>query len=510
MIRDGGPATSPPAVALRIGPGVPKLPGMELSSARPVGGAGEASASAVVGALEHRLASATSAAEACCAVVEVLSEAGAGLPSVYLERGGLLRCMATRGYWQVLDGMPPQSGIIARTYRTGEPVLLHDARASPEFLEAVPDVTAEACVPVLLGGVPCGALNLESSRPLRGNVLGLLVELAALLSERLVRLGGAPRETRWQRLARYAAALTELRDSPAIERASLVAVTDLSGMSSGLIATTGPDGVLSPRAAHGPLAASLLSIDAQSLATIAAWVAAARSCYTLGRPAGRGFTGHDSLRMAGANTLVVLGLDARGRQQGFLLAADAAEALPVTDVVELLELLASQTASCLQAAAALDELRDRAARDPLTGLGHHAAFGEALSRTRRHPSGSDVAVLLLDVDGFKAVNDREGHLTGDRVLRELAANLAGALREGDRLYRIGGDEFATVLAVGGAEQALDLGERLRQAAAATGRTVSIGVAVGRTDEPDGALLARADAALYEVKRAGRDGVRLAT
>lgn len=488
---------------------MPKFPGMKPSSTTPVGGAGEPSALDLARAVEPRLARAATAAEACSAIVEVLVEAGAGLPSVYLERGGLLRCMGTRGYWQILDGMPPQSGVIARTYRTGQPVLLQDVGLAPEFLEAVPDVTSEACVPVLLGGVPCGALNLESLRPLRDDVLNVLVELAALLSERLGRLGGVPRETRWQRLARYAAALTELRDSPSIERASLVAVTDLSGMSSGLIATTGTDGVLAPRAAHGPLAASLLSIAAESLATIAAWVAEARSCYTLGRPAGQGFTGHDSLRTAGANTLVVLGLEARGRQQGFLLAADAADALPVTDVVELLELLASQTASCLQAAAALDELRDRAARDPLTGLGHHAAFGEALARSRGIPSASEVAVLLLDVDGFKAVNDHEGHLTGDRVLRELAANLADALREGDRLYRIGGDEFATVLAVSGADQAMHLGERLRQAAAATGRTVSVGVAVGRTDEPDGALLGRADAALYEVKRAGRDGVRLA-
>jgi len=460
-----------------------------------------------VHAVRERLTGTATAAEACNAVVETIAASGLGLPSVYLERGGLLRCMSSSGYRQVLDGMPPHSGVIARTHRTGERVLLDDVDAVPDFLEATPGVRAEACVPVVLDGVAIGALNLESSTALPATVPGVLTELAAMLADRVGQLGGAPRETRWQRLSRYAASLSGLREARAIEDASLEAATDLSQMSSALIATTGPDGILTPRAAHGPLAAGLLALDADSLAMVAGWVSSARSCYSV-RIDGGATPTKDALHAIGASSWVALGLDARGRQQGFLLAADEAPDVGVTDAVELLEVLASQTASCLQAAAALDELRERAARDPLTGLGHHAAFGEALARVRQHAGSTPVAAVLIDVDGFKAVNDREGHQTGDAVLRGLATQLAAALREGDRLYRIGGDEFATVLAVADAEQALHLGERLRRAAAATGRTVSIGVAVGGSDDPE-QLLARADAALYDVKRAGRDGVRLA-
>ena len=89
--------------------------------------------------------------------------------------------------------------------------------------------------------------------------------------------------------------------------------------------------------------------------------------------------------------------------------------------------------------------------------------------------------------------------------------MSGALRRGDRLFRIGGDEFAALLAVESSEQALGAAIRLREAVleARLGVTVSVGVAVPQPGETDVALLARADRALYSVKEAGRDGVALA-
>ena len=179
-----------------------------------------------------------------------------------------------------------------------------------------------------------------------------------------------------------------------------------------------------------------------------------------------------------------------------------------TDRVELLELLAAHVSSCLRTAEALRASRERAAQDPLTGLGHHAAFYEALAGAHRRPR---TAVLLCDLDGFKTLNDRYGHQHGDQVLRDVAAALGGALRRGDRLFRIGGDEFAALVAVAGDDEALEAGERLRAAVAAAdlGLTVSIGVAVPRDGEVDSALVGRADRALYGVKATGRDGVALA-
>ena len=153
--------------------------------------------------------------------------------------------------------------------------------------------------------------------------------------------------------------------------------------------------------------------------------------------------------------------------------------------------------------------RERAAQDPLTGLGHHAAFYEALAASHRRPR---TAVLLCDLDGFKGLNDRFGHQHGDQVLRDVAAALGGALRRGDRLFRIGGDEFAALLAVAGDDEALEAGERLRAAVAAAGLglTVSIGVAVpARRRGRHGASWAAPTARSTASRADGRDGVALA-
>jgi diguanylate cyclase (GGDEF)-like protein len=171
----------------------------------------------------------------------------------------------------------------------------------------------------------------------------------------------------------------------------------------------------------------------------------------------------------------------------------------------VLELLASQAVSVLRATMLVPSLRRHAATDPLTGLGHHGAFSEALAG--RSTDGGH-ALILVDVDHFKQCNDRHGHREGDRVLQAVARALSGVLREADTVFRIGGDEFAALVAVNGAADALELGRRMHDAVvgAEAGISVSVGIAVARPGEPDTELRDRADAALYRVKAAGRDGV----
>jgi len=202
------------------------------------------------------------------------------------------------------------------------------------------------------------------------------------------------------------------------------------------------------------------------------------------------------------------GLVAGGSSTGLLLLADRRDAVPGTDALELLELLATVAAAALHAADTVVALRRRAATDPLTGLGHHATFQAALARAHRRPS---TAVVVCDLDGFKALNDTYGHQHGDAVLRRVADALRGAVRRGDELFRIGGDEFAALVVVGSEAEALEAGARLRAAVAEAGLgvTASVGVAVPGQDEPESAALARADRALYRVKAEGRDGVALA-
>jgi diguanylate cyclase (GGDEF)-like protein len=121
-----------------------------------------------------------------------------------------------------------------------------------------------------------------------------------------------------------------------------------------------------------------------------------------------------------------------------------------------------------------------------------------------------LAVLACDVDRFKARNDELGHQGGDDALRAIAACLEAAAGDRGSAYRVGGDEFALLVDVRGEGEARQLAERLGAAVAAdVGLTMSIGVALEDPGEGDAALVARADAAAYAIKRAGRAGVALA-
>jgi diguanylate cyclase (GGDEF)-like protein len=163
--------------------------------------------------------------------------------------------------------------------------------------------------------------------------------------------------------------------------------------------------------------------------------------------------------------------------------------------------------------------REVAMLDPLTGVCNRRGFNEEVGRmlARACRDGTPTALLLLDIDHFKSVNDRWGHLAGDRALQAFTGTVTAELRAGDLIGRLGGEEFAVALAGCDAGQALRLAERIRQAVAAQPvavrdggaairLTVSVGVAVGRDAESPQALLAEADAALYRAKASGRDRV----
>ncbi len=166
----------------------------------------------------------------------------------------------------------------------------------------------------------------------------------------------------------------------------------------------------------------------------------------------------------------------------------------------------------------LATLADLARRDALTGLANRRAFEEALQRevARARRTGAALAVVALDIDHFKRVNDTLGHAAGDVVLAEVAARAQRALRAEDLLARIGGEELAALLPGATLAAAADVAERIRRAvgdsavaveATAVGVTVSLGCAALTADEREGAaLLARADARLYDAKRGGRDRV----
>jgi two-component system, cell cycle response regulator len=167
-----------------------------------------------------------------------------------------------------------------------------------------------------------------------------------------------------------------------------------------------------------------------------------------------------------------------------------------------------------------EELVDQTARlevqlfeDPLTQLKNRrflfSQLRSLMSGARRH--GRPMAAAMIDLDGFKAINDAHGHAVGDEALVAAAEALGRALRAEDVLGRIGGEEFLALLPDTDDEAAARTGERLRAAvAAATGpvpMTASVGYAVLEGDEAPDDLVRRADAALYAAKREGRNAVR---
>ena len=174
-----------------------------------------------------------------------------------------------------------------------------------------------------------------------------------------------------------------------------------------------------------------------------------------------------------------------------------------------------------------EALIHQATHDPLTGCANRALLFDhlevALGRARREQRRGDraylVALLCVDLDGFKPINDRLGHAAGDFVLREVAARLRGVVRETDTVARLGGDEFVLVLGeLSHADEALRIAHLLRAAIggplAWQGEELhvdgSVGVALypAHAEAPE-VLLARADEAMYRAKRGGGERVRLA-
>ncbi len=182
---------------------------------------------------------------------------------------------------------------------------------------------------------------------------------------------------------------------------------------------------------------------------------------------------------------------------------------------------AERAADIAQRKQAEEELAHRALHDPLTDLPNRMLFmdrlSHALAGSQRRPGS--IAVLFLDLDRFKVINDTLGHEGGDQVLLAVADRLRGALRAGDTASRFGGDEFVVLCEdVKDWRQAVDVAERLasamRQPVALGGAevhvTASVGVAVanGPADHPE-RLVGRADAAMYRAKERGRDRCELA-
>jgi diguanylate cyclase (GGDEF)-like protein len=176
----------------------------------------------------------------------------------------------------------------------------------------------------------------------------------------------------------------------------------------------------------------------------------------------------------------------------------------------LMEVLSTQVAGALARSQLIEQLQEMARTDSLTGLLNRRAMTEALesdvagSRRHRRP----MSIAMMDLDHFKAFNDRHGHQAGDRFLVNAARRWTAELRPMDTIARYGGEEFLVLLPGCDVGTAMVIANRLREAVPER-QTCSVGVAQWDGVESTASLVARADAALYAAKAAGRDKTMVA-
>ncbi len=265
---------------------------------------------------------------------------------------------------------------------------------------------------------------------------------------------------------------------------------------------------------------SLAQLPAVRLAPLPAWPDHEGTTPQLGpvHPAEHGAYFRE--RLEALNSAALLPLVRGGRNRG-VLALGSRDPLRYQPHLgtDFLDHLAMVATVCLENALNQERLRLHGRTDPLTGLYNRryleARLAEEVARARRHPM--PLACMFLDVDHFKAVNDRHGHAAGDAVLRCLAERMTELLRASDVAVRYGGEEFALLLPQTAVAEAAVLAERLRAHLAArpvevagvdvpVEVTVSIGVAELAADEDGTGLLDGADRALYRAKAGGRNRV----
>jgi diguanylate cyclase (GGDEF)-like protein len=222
------------------------------------------------------------------------------------------------------------------------------------------------------------------------------------------------------------------------------------------------------------------------------------------------------LRAAGGRTLILLPLNAGGRTIGVVEMVSIAERRDLDgSEMQACEAMASLAATGLEKVRLLQQLRDAADMDLVTGVNNHRYLQDRLRQevARSARSHAPMAVLMLDLDGFKPINDRHGHANGDRVLRNVGATIRAYVRTNDVVARYGGDEFVVVMPDTNTGQAEAVAKRVVAGVRHThhdlgdGSRVRVGVSAGLATYPaDGRtstqLLQAADAAMYSAKQTG--------
>ncbi|MGH7542026.1 MAG: diguanylate cyclase [Gemmatimonadota bacterium] len=444
---------------------------------------------------------------------------------LYEAESGRLRVQCIRGYGErageVIElSLPRGRGLSGWAAEKRVGVRIGDVTKDPRYVVGLREARSNMAVPLIVENQVAGVINVESER------LNAFTET----HEKLLTVLGS------QAALAILAARTRDRLQQRIEQ--LNALYRISQLASGqddvdstldaILAVT--EGVIP----DGHVAVLLIEEGSRSLVVRAerGYVEGVRH---LRIPIGQGVTGrcaecgevlvlndlHDArdyIRgVEGARSEIALPLKVDGRVIGVLNAESREESAYSEDHVRTLSVVAQQAAVVIRAAQLNEETRRLAVTDPLTGLHNRRYFVERLEEIlrRAHRYGGRIAVIMIDCDHLKTINDQHGHLAGDRALQALADVMRITLRDTDVLARLGGDEFAALLLEADRPGARATTERLRRHVEGLALvsddggdirlSVSTGVAFYPNDGADvKALLREADRGLYHLKREARE------
>lgn len=449
------------------------------------------------------------------------------LVSMYLPLGrDKLTMVGVAGYPSPFREIEIGMGIVGRAAATRQTQFVADVLSDPDYRAARGDVRSEVAAPVVHGDELLGVVNFEGTldHPIGLSQVAIAEMVVHALSAALrsARLDDERRDRLHaiERVLAVSRSLVADLDRTRIVTSIIDAVTELLGADVVALFSRRPDGAYRLEAGTGfPDRAIGLEVQGRTgmvgraivgrtridgLQDVAAWPPE----YLAERPGG------EAPHVAMALPIVV------GNEVAAVLFVTRVGAEREYSELEqgIADLLSAQIAIALQNADLHAKVAASALHDPLTGLLNRRFFDEAVETAHANArrAGTELSLIVLDLDRFSAVNNAYGHAVGDAVLRRVARAIRGAVREGDIVVRYGGEEFVVIAPATDGDGAVDAAERIRGAVAASGSelvdgrlvplTISAGVA-SLVDETDGRGLFRAaDSALLAAKRAGRNRV----
>lgn len=442
------------------------------------------------------------------------------------DEGILLIHPSYRGIRESLQGqaLPRGQGVPYRVVTTGQPCRVPDVTVDPSYRQLTVGMQSELCVPMKVGDRVIGVINAESRRRVafKQSDERLMMTFAGQLATAIEKIRLVEAEHRWVE-ALEALRTTMTNISAELESEKLLQTIVERAVD--LVGATG--GHLGLRQANDDEIEIVVShnMGRESVGkrfTLGEGVIGqvAKTCVPLIVPDYQTWEGRSNEFAASPSHGVLAAPLLAGRHLvGVISISDVDPTRRFTGSdLRLLNMFAQQAAIAVENARLFREIQHLAITDPLTGLFNRRYFFDLAQREidRAGRYGRQLAVLMVDLDHFKEVNDLYGHAAGDEVLRKVGNRLAEALRKTDILGRYGGEEFAVVLPETARAGAKLVAEKLRECihdrSIATPHaliTMTASVGIGFHDERCAGLdelMDRADRALYEAKRTGRDRV----